>query len=65
MMGSVQKKANTDSKIFFLDLDMESNGCASFIKWLELNTDIFKRSIKREVNDKIPEEKTFKETINY
>ena len=42
---------------------MESNGCASFIKWLELNTDIFKRSIKREVNDKIPEEKTFKETI--
>jgi len=47
-------------KYFF---DIESNGYDNFIKWLELNTDIFKRSIKREVNDKIPEEKTFKETI--
>ena len=42
---------------------MESNGYASFIKWLELNTDISERSIMREMNDKIPKEKILKENI--
>ena len=42
---------------------MKSNGYDNFRKWLELNTDISEKSIKREMNDKIPEEKTLKENI--